>query len=81
MNVFTQKALNVTGYSLSILANGYMSTLVSVLGNAPCVNCLCKKCHVMKWAHCADITFSTQFAVILICLQAYRSQLHYVCMT
>ena len=57
MNMFTEKTQNVTGFSLSIIANCYKSTLFSALGNAPCVNRLCKKCHVMKWAHSPDITF------------------------
>jgi hypothetical protein len=43
MTMFTQKALNVTGFSLSITANGYMSTLVSVFGMAAGVDRLCKK--------------------------------------
>ena len=43
MNMFTQKALNVTGFILSIRANGYMSTLVSVFGMAPRVDRLCKQ--------------------------------------
>jgi hypothetical protein len=57
MNVFTQKALNVTGFSLSIIASGCMSTLDSVLGNAPRVDCLYNQCHVTKWAHSSYITF------------------------
>ena len=67
MNMFTQNALNVAGSTLLIITNDYMSTLVSVFCIAPRVDCLCKQCHAMKWAHPSDVTFLLRGFLNTVC--------------